>query len=323
MDYINLAGWQIYDPPFHLMQTTCYGYFVRADRAALQTSVDAFLNAGLPETVCYKVLSGQVLAALVDIGRLACVNPPQCDQGWLCESDFAFFAVLARLERVAGVWVPRKLVLFPVFLMVDNPLAVMVGREVFGYPKSKAEIAIPDLGSSQPLTITTLALETFSPETPLKSIELIRVTSDNTGSGNSSTTTTTQWNSASDWIHDLFHQAFEGIEDIVIEGIETVVKWLDHLHEPQVTLVFRKQFPDAVDPSRACYAAIVEAPMKVTAFTEGGLLHGDRSLHVQPCASLPIASFLGLPSDTCPIELAFYSRAEFLVELGEVIHTFT
>jgi hypothetical protein len=320
MEFINLAGWQIYNPPFHLQQTTCYGYFVSADKTTLQASVDQFLNQGLPENVCYKVLSGQVLASLVDIGRLSCVNPPQNTEGWLQESDFAFFAVLARLEKVWDVWVPQKLVLFPVFLMVDNPLAVMVGREVFGYPKSMAEISIPAFGSTDPLSIMTLVLENFSPDTPLTSVEVIRVTCNNPAGENEPADEAVQFDTASNWLKALFHHAFSGVEEVVIEGLETVVKWIDHVHEPQVTLVFRKQFPDAVDPLQACYSAIVEAPLRVTGFTQGGLLHGDRTLHVKKCDSLPMGSFLGLPSDTCPVELAFYSRAEFLVELGEIVH---
>lgn len=322
MEFINQAGWQIYNPPFQLDQTTCFGYFVSADRSALQRSVDQTLNAGLPEDICYKVLSGQVLAAMVDIGHLSCVNPPQNTQGWLHESDFAFFAVLARLERVAGIWLPRRLVLFPVFLMVDNPLAVMVGRELFGYPKSMADITIPAIGSNDPLSISTLVLESFSRNTPLTNVEVIRVECDSTATPAHVNPPPTEWNSASDWLRGLFEHAFAGAEDLVIEGLETVVKWIDHLHEPAVTLVFRKQFPDAIDPLQACYAAIVEAPLKVTGFTHGGLLHGKRTLHITPCDSLPIASFLGLPSPRCDVELAFYSQAEFLVELGEIIHRF-
>lgn len=316
-NFINLAGWQIYNPPFNLDQTQCYGYFVKGDRTQLQASVDTFLNAGLPDNLRYYVLTGQVLAAVVDIGHLSCVNPPQSQEGWLEEVDFAFFAVVVRLEKVGPIWLPRKLVLLPLFLLVDNPLAVMGGREVFGYPKSQGDISLPSLGSSNPLSITTWVLEAFSPQTQLTQKEVISVTQ-----SSSAATPTSHWTTAGDWLHALLKHAVDGVEEVLLPEISTVVKWVEHLAPSEVTFVFRKQFPDAINPLQACYSAIVEAPLKVTAFRGGGLINGDHTLNVLPCDSLPIAKFLGLPSASCPIELAFHTDADFLVELGVIIHQF-
>lgn len=327
MQIINLAGWQIHTPPFQLEHTLCYGYWLKADHATLQASVDAYLNEGLPDTICYKVLTGQVLASLVDIGHLDCALPPQSDQGWMQERDFAFFVILARLERVDGIWLPRQLVMLPVFLMVDNPLAVSTGREVYGFPKSVAQITIPNEGSNDPVSVTTLALKTYTPNTLLSPLEIIRVTSDSpapaVGAPNAdSAPENTTWDSAEEWLQNLFAHAFHGVEDILVEGLETVVKWVDHMRAPQVMLVYRKQFPDVVDPTQACYSAIIEAPLKVTGFSHGGLLHGNYTVEIEPADSLPIASFLGLPSQSNPVELAFYSHADFEAELGTVIHRF-
>jgi hypothetical protein len=201
MQIINLAGWQIHTPPFQLEQTQCYGYWLKADKATLQASVDAYLNEGLPDNICYKVLAGQVLASLVVIGHLDCAEPPQSNQGWMQERDFAFFIVLARLERVAGVWLPRQLVMLPVFLMVDNPLAVSTGREVYGFPKSVAQITVPASGTNDPVSVTTLVLQTFTRNTQLSPLEIIRVTSDTPAPALSDSNATTPvpdstWNSA-------------------------------------------------------------------------------------------------------------------------------
>ena len=316
-DFINLAGWQIYNPPFNLDQTLCYGYWVKGDRERLQASVDAYLNQGLPEDTRYCVLTGQVLAAVVDIGHLSCVNPPQSQEGWLEEVDFAFFAVLVRLEKVGPFWLPQKLVLLPLFLLVDNPLAVMGGREVFGYPKSQGNITLPSLGSSDPLSISTFVLETFSPATQLTVKEVITVEQTSPPAA-----PTNDWTTSGEWLRAMLHHAVDGVDEVLIQELSTVVKWAEHLLPSEVTFVFRKQFPDAINPLQACYAAIVEAPLKVTAFRGGGLISGDHTLNVLKCDSLPIADFLGLPSSSCPVELAFHTDADFLVELGEIIYQF-
>ena len=316
-NFINLAGWQIYNPPFHLNQTMCYGYWVQGDRTTLQASVDAYLNAGLPDNIRYCVVTGQVLAAVVDIGHLSCVNPPQSQEGWLEEVDFAFFVAVIRWEKFGLIWLPKKLALLPLFLLVDNPLAVMGGREVFGYPKSQGDITLPSLGSSDPLSISTWVLEAFSPHTQLTQKEVISVTKANTPLA-----ATMTWKSSGDWIRAMMHHVFEELEELLIPEVSTVVKWAEHLLPSEVTFVFRKQFPDAVNPLNACYSAIVEAPLKVTAFRGGGLISGNHTLNVTKCDSLPIGDFLGLPSTSCPVELAFHTDADFLVELGTIIHRF-
>jgi hypothetical protein len=314
--FINLAGWQIYNPPFHLNETTCHGYWIRGDRARLQDGVDAYLNAGLPKNVRYHVLTGQVLASVVDIGRLSCVQPPQSQQGWLEEVDFAFFALVIRVEKTGPIWLPRKLVLLPLFLLVDNPLAVMGGREVFGYPKSQGNITLSP-GSPKPLAITTYVLERFSPQTQLLLKEILHVTS--TGGESMASG---EWQDFDHYWHALLHHAVDGEQEILLTEIDTVVRWAEHLLPSEVTFVFRKQFPDASNPRQACYSAIVEAPLNVTAFRRGELVHGELQLHILKCDSLPIADFLGLSSPVSPIELAFRTEADFRVDLGEIIHRF-
>ncbi|MFM9963073.1 MAG: hypothetical protein ACKV2Q_17845 [Planctomycetaceae bacterium] len=316
-NFINLAGWQIYNPPFILGQTQCYGYFVQGDRERLQDSVDAYLNQGLPDDLRYCVLTGQVLAAVVDIGHLSCVNPPQSQEGWLEEVDFAFFAVVVRMKRIGILWVPQKLLLLPLFLLVDNPLAVMGGREVFGYPKSQGNITLPSPDSASPLSISTFVLETFSPQTQLALKEVVNIQTSTTA-----VATLNDWTTPVGWLRALLQHLLRDIDSLLHPELIVAAKWAAQLMLSEVTFVFRKQFPDAINPLQACYAAIVEAPMKVTAFRGGGLIPGDHTLNVLKCDSLPIADFLGLPSSSCPVELAFHTDADFLVELGEIIHQF-
>lgn len=316
--FVNLAGWQIYNPPFHLDQTRCFGYWVKGDRQRLQSSLDAYLNAGLPDNIYYCALTGQVLAAVVDIGHLSCVNPPQCDEGWLEEVDFAFFALVVRLEKCGPLWLPRKLALAPLFLFVDNPLAVMGGREVFGYPKSQGKIQLPSPDGEMPLAITTYTLPTFTKQTQLKLEQIITIQADAPPAPPS-----TVWQSADEWLHALINHAVEGVAEVMLPEVETVVKWAEHLSSSQVSFVFRKQFPDATNPLNACYSALIEAPLQVTAFRGGGIIAGPHTLNIANCASLQIAQFFGLPCEPIRVELAFHTDADFLVELGTVVHQIT
>lgn len=91
-------------------------------------------------------------------------------------------------------------------------------------------------------------------------------------------------------------------------------------------MVFLKQFPDAVDATRACYQAIIEAPIRVTGGLRGGLLPGRFGVTIHEYASHPIVDTLGLRTrrrstdkselaSTLQVWLAFDAQ----VERGEVV----
>jgi hypothetical protein len=85
------------------------------------------------------------------------------------------------------------------------------------------------------------------------------------------------------------------------------------------TLVFLKQFRDATCPTKACYQAIVEAPLSVDPVTASyDELDPDLfEITLQDCASHPIASELGVQGRTAlSPEAAFRATLDFDIELG-------
>ncbi len=62
----------------------------------------------------------------------------------------------------------------------------------------------------------------------------------------------------------------------------------------QMRLVFLKQFRDVTNTQQACYQAIVEAPLMVQTFRQGGFLAEKFVMNINRLDSHPLADILGL-----------------------------
>jgi hypothetical protein len=82
--------------------------------------------------------------------------------------------------------------------------------------------------------------------------------------------------------------------------------------------VFLKQFRDATDTHRACYQAIIEAPLQVQIFRQGGFLSGKYVLRVNSLASHPLADLLGLRLENGEqqSQLGLWMKLDFMVGDG-------
>jgi hypothetical protein len=86
--------------------------------------------------------------------------------------------------------------------------------------------------------------------------------------------------------------------------------------------VFLKQFRDVLCPTKACYQAIVEAPLAVHLSHANyvALPQNLFEITVEDWDSHPIASDIGVPAGQ-PIvpERAFHARLDFDIQLGEEV----
>ena len=83
-----------------------------------------------------------------------------------------------------------------------------------------------------------------------------------------------------------------------------------------VPLVFLKQFRDAQNTHKACYQRLIEAPLKVEMFYEGGLFHEPYMLRIADVASHPLAQNLGLKEANRKSTLGAWMRVDFALGNG-------
>ena len=88
-----------------------------------------------------------------------------------------------------------------------------------------------------------------------------------------------------------------------------------------IPLVFLKQFRDIADTRRACYQAVVEAPIHIQTFRQGGILPDAYTLSVHSLESHPLAQALGLKLNDGKqsAALGVWMQVDFSIDVGKEI----
>jgi len=294
--------------PLQLNGATMYSFCVGADLAALTKVVDEQLNV-VAGAGTYKVLVPMVAIVCADIADSFSTVPPDSEKGWMAERDFGLWIPVVRGTTI-GWYLP--------YVFVDNVAAMVTGREVFGFFKQTATLAMPP-SPKEPgvFSVDALAIQTFSPESEAQVMRLMTMTSAESGPP-------PQGSWAGD-VKKAFEDVFSAVKAMIgdVKGmpISTWELLKDGLKEAitgNVPMVFLKQFRDATDPTKACYQAVIEAPAHLAKLHDGWFAH-PHDITIVPADSHPIAAECGLASGTLRSGLAFWCKMDFVMEAGVVV----
>lgn len=303
---------QTFSPPYKGSGVTLYEFVLPAEPAALQRVCDTLFNQPSGGALHYEPLLPFVLLSFVDISQLSAVDPPQSDTGWFHERDAVFwFLAVSTKNAIRG----EAIVGVPLYAFVDQPQALMTGREVEGWPKEWSTVTMGTAdGDPGPLAVSTVAFPSFGPTVQGVSREILRVTRAETG--NSGTDAAQVFSTAKDLLHWLWNDlgAIGKLlrPSIVIDIVETI-------RAGAVPLAFLKQTRDVADGGRACYQSVVEVPMKGMNVSAGGVLPGRYTVSLADMASHPIVSDLGLDPAGLTAARGFWMKFDFVVERGTVV----
>jgi hypothetical protein len=277
--YVHRDGDWVLRPPGRLDDVTMHLFVLRASTPQLQALCDRFINAPSGNAVTAAPLFAQfpfVLVTVADIARGYSQDVEDDDWGWMPERDVGVFVPVALQsggqQRVAN--------LLP-YLYVDNFVAVLIGREVFGFPKMLADIAI----GASPFSCTVQSTVQAAPN-PWQAA----------GSG---TVATVQQ------VLPLPGLPLPGLLADAVTAIATALFTVAGLPGPPppaftaVPMAFLKQFRSASNRTDACHQSIVLAEAAVDSFTGGRLwlpVFGASpfALTFPPAHSVKIAATLGL-----------------------------
>ncbi|MCF2151402.1 acetoacetate decarboxylase family protein [Desmonostoc muscorum LEGE 12446] len=293
-----------------------HGFWLKADIEALQQMCDRYLNISGDGELEYRPVTSAVLLAFSDMGA---VYPLDVERplGWIPEIDIAFWVPVVAVKRIAGVAIPQRLVWFMPYLWVDSSYAMAGGREVFGFHKSIGQFQLPKITEPiQQLTVDTIGLKQFAPDTRAEWHRLVEVRRVDSGTDNPHQHDWHTIEDASQYLEQLMIRSIVGKAGSFWEGL---VKVLNLASLKTVPIVFLKQFRDIQDPRRACYQAIAEASAKIMNFQSGGQIEGNYELVLHHLDSHPIAQELGLKNGRQTIEAAYWMQYDFIMETGQVV----
>jgi len=283
----------VVQPPGRTTGVTLDVYVLRADLDALRHNIcKAMINDPTGGAVTVSPLLPAAFLFRVQIEKGWSVGHEE--QGWQPENDVGFFVPVRLNER------PEFAALVP-YIFVDNWVGLISGRELFGFPKQLGDFD----ETADRLTVEAIV----APDRPGDQAIAQMVFG----------------------IPDLGKAAARQLDgNVVLHILEMVLEHLGAANlsseilpnaDPmsfRLKYLFLKQFRDAAEPGKACYQAVVRAPVDVQ-IHKVAVVTSPIKIDLPPRASLQMAQTLGL-KDT-ESTLALRVKAEMAIPPGEVLWT--
>ena len=308
--FLYPPGSPLMHPPLALQQSRMYGFWIAGDLDTLQASIDGTLNAAADGRMRFEVVTHCVLLTFTAVGRAYSTWPADRAKGWGRETDIVTWVMVARIDR--GDRLPKAFYAFPLHIWVDDCMALINGRELFGYPKYDCAYTMPKAGEpAQVFRLAAKGFQPFSPETELAMHPLLDV--ERCGPA----TNGTSFDGIDAWRAEWLRRA-----DADGDFWRADARWRDHFERdfafPSLQQIFLKQFPDA-SGRHAVYQTVVAAPASVQAIREIELLGGDWCLDLRPFDSFPLDRSLGWKCGEQAANVGFRLDFDFEVGCGEVL----
>ncbi len=305
--YIYQGGSVMMHAPLQLKQSEMYGYFVRGDLAKLQATIDGALNAVASGRMRFKAISPYVMLTFTRVNHANSAAPVDQAKGWISEVDIVTWVMVGQMDQAGKL---AHIYWYPCHIFVDDAMALINGRELFGYPKYLCDYEMPPAGS-EPLrcSVSARGFQQFSPETRLAMHPLLEV-------------------NASVKIAD--HRPLNGFLDLIEQAFKLFLSipdffdldqagWADMmslLKNPRIDQIFLKQFPDSAG-IKAVYQALVAAPAEINRLHSGRLLGYQYECTLHAYDSFPLDQTLGLKLGPQEAILPFHVNFDFSAMPGE------
>jgi uncharacterized protein with NAD-binding domain and iron-sulfur cluster len=231
-------------------------------------------------------LSSWMMMSFTDMGKGRFSSRP--NMGWSAEKELAFWMFVGRKKAPNSDEIDEAFLFNPA-LCLDNPVAMMDGREVYGFNKQRGWID---------MTPRDAAVPAFKADVFGATVDGAKV----------------QWDrvrllelSGTSWLTDpgeVLKDMAEVVAGLVREvpkllplrpGLPLLGEFLDALIDGTAPILFLKQFRDIENQDLACYQAICTADSKITGF-HGARLMKPGKLTISPVANLKIAEAVGIAS---------------------------
>ncbi len=305
--YINRGGELVFAPPFIAKDVHQYSFVIDADITKLQELCDKYLNTPLGGAQRFVPGGGFLLLSCCDLPSLASATPPYSNMGWFAEKEIAFWMLVIDTQEKRMFWI------LP-YIWVDNPYAMAMGRELYGFPKGIGTVTLPkDTTAPDLFAIDALALKTFGPNEQGEVVRLVEVAvipgvKESHGIGGIFSDLASIMKTIAGYLHD-------GLS--LLENLKMLYNSIDDMAHADIPMVFLKEIRDVAQPEYAAFQAVVETKAVGTNFHGGQIFSEAYEINIAICDSHPIRSELGLAASG-PIrsQLSFAIHFDFEIGVG-------
>jgi hypothetical protein len=282
--YIDYPSVQTLPGPIAFTDVRMSAFYLAADRGKLQALCDSLIAGPSGGRIKFTPLLSSVMMSFTEFPHSIFVN--FADRGVATERELSF-AIPGMFTRSDGVMpVEIGFALFMPFLFLDNPVALMTGRENYGFFKQTGQIGLPDDPGSPGFSADVYGCTSYNPTAQWgqqRLITLRRVAEAAPGPALG-----LPWPdpmAAAGNLAAAMQSAADGATLAPAAFADFLTGSL-----PQI---FLKQFRDISDGTRACYQAVTLARYKVTRLIN--VSFEDRyAIDLKALDSTPVAAALGL-----------------------------
>jgi uncharacterized protein with NAD-binding domain and iron-sulfur cluster len=288
--YLEYGAVQTSPGPFICRDAKVLGLLLRADEAKIRALLARVLDAGSTGGWHYRPLGEHVALMICDIAAITSANAGFAGHGYVPEWQACIAIPAAAGREVLGMFVPERLVVFYPYVLVDNPISLSGGREIYGLSKSLGQFETGEEATwrQQPLRVRAYGGD-FGPSRRPGWRELIALTP-----SGAPTAPSAPWTHPGQFVDWLLRTAgHELASDVALPLFTLAAAVIDVLRLGRTSFAALKQFRDVSDSTRAAYHHLVEAPMEITSFAGRiSSLEWDVRLHAMD--SHPVLTELGL-----------------------------
>jgi uncharacterized protein with NAD-binding domain and iron-sulfur cluster len=307
--YVEYGGRATAPSPFACEGGTLLGLLLHGDGDRIAALVETMFNVPAGRAVEYRSLGSQVMMLIGGFRRVTSLTPPYDRWGAVRETQVSFWIPVLAGRSLGDLFIAERLLMAVPYVLVDNPMSYLGGRETFGYAKTMGRFDPPGgLGDH-------VRIEAFGGNFGRNEGADWYPFLDVRGGPRTSAAATERSSGPPALVRHLVGDMPELTEaaEVVLGDIQLTTGLIGDLLAGRVGQVFLKEFRDATDGTRACYQAVVEAPVQFQRL-ESGLSARDWSIEVHPLDSHPIGRELGIADQEAA--LAFDFEMNFVLENG-------
>jgi uncharacterized protein with NAD-binding domain and iron-sulfur cluster len=311
--YIEYGGRATAPSPFACQKGHLQGLLLRGDAGRVAALVETVFNVPAGRSVEYRALGSNVMMLIGDFQRVTSLTEPFDRWGAVRETQASFWIPVLSGRRLGDLFIAERLLLAVPYVFVDNPMSYLGGRETYGYAKTMGRFDPPSGTGDQ------VAVQVFGGNFGRDEGADWRPFLDIAGGAPRPGAANAQPSEGPlALVRQLVGDMPELAEpaEVVLGDIQLTAGLVADLFAGRVGQVFLKQFRDATDGTRACYQAVVEAPVQISR-VRSTLSNRDWQVDVHPLDSHPIDRELGIADQIA--EAAFDIEIDFVVEDGEVV----
>jgi hypothetical protein len=297
----NGLGFPVFRGPYLQKDARLAAFLFNADIERLTTLCDRSLNVSESFRYKYVPMTSNVMLVFADM-LVSSRDARDAQVGLIPETEVSFWVLTAAMQKTQSGDLPHHLAWFLPYLLVDEGNAIATGREVFGFNKLAAQFQKPDQIQRPEFTADILGFKQFGADSIAQKERLLGL-------------------SASSSAEPIPSGDVESIKNKAVDELSrnvrtSLVEFAARSINDEIPLVFLKQFRDAQYTYKACYQRLIEAPLKVEMFYEGGLFPEPYTLNITSLASHPLAQNLGLKETPQESTFGAWMRVDFGLNNG-------